>query len=107
MHSVFADAIFPLRPWNVYDRTMNGHPLTDNVVGDFNSAFRQSLTNMYQNLWQLTIIKEEYLTQTKSTYFKQQYMLLRKKKYKSINSRLTNLVQRNQKDYMIYYVTHN
>ena len=50
------------------------------------------------------------LNTTKIIHFKQGDSLSRKKKYKTINERLTSLVQRYQKDDMIGFlrnVTHN
>ena len=106
------DAIFPPRLWNVHERTLTGHPCTNNAAEGFNCAFRQSLTNTHPNLWMLIVApkKEESLTQTKIVHFKRGDSLSRKKKYKTINERLNNLVQRYKKDDMIDFlrnVTHN
>ena len=58
----------------------------------------------------MALKKEESLTQTKIVHFRRGDSLSRKKKYKTINVRLTNLVQRYKKDDMIDFlrnVTHN
>ena len=103
---------FPVEMWNVHERTEQDMPRTNNSVEGFHHAFNKSVTSHHPTLWRLikSFMKEEVLAQTKKTQFDRGDQILGKKKYRDVNGRLKNIVERynsNSKVAFLRSISHN
>ena len=89
------EPLYPVNFWNVYSRVIQELPRTNNALEGFHSALRTSITSKHPNIWKLidALRKEESLTQTKIIHAQRGDNPQKKRKYKSIDTRIRNLVQ--------------
>ena len=85
---------FSIDLWNVYERTLNQLPNTNNGVEGFHNALQASVTNTHPNFWKLiNILKtEEYLSK-KKVIDAERGETATKKKYKDVYKRLLSIVR--------------
>ena len=101
-----AEPTFRIEIWNVHNRTKNHEPRTNNPVEGFHSALRASITNAHPNLWVLctALQAEESLTQTKLAHLRRGDSSQKRKKYKTRNFRLVNLVNQYDSSKMLDFL---
>ena len=87
--------LFPVATWNVHDRVETDIPRTNNSLEGFHNAFQSSILNTHPNLWKLlkALRKEESLAATRVLHRDKGDSKTSKKKYTTLNTRLTTLVK--------------
>ena len=104
--------LFPVDMWNLHERAKNYLPPTNNPIEGFHNAIHSSVTSTHPNIWTLidALKKEETLAQTKFTHLNRGDEPYKKKKYRTVNTRLKNLVDRYSDDDILTFlrgVAHN
>ena len=85
---------------NLHEPAINYLPRTNNPIEGFHNAIHSSVTSTHPNIWTLidALKKEETLAQTKLTHLNRGDEPYKKKKYRTVNTRLKNLVDRYSDD---------
>ena len=97
--------MFPIELWNVYARTEQALPRTNNNVETFHNALNISVSNSHPNLWKLilSLKLEESLATAKRVQFERGDTFPRNKKYADISTRIKHIVDKyNTCDHLVY-----
>lgn len=88
--------LFPVEMWNMYNRTRNHLPRTNNNVEGWHNGLQANINACHPNLWKfLDVLKqEENLTRVKVTQCLAGVPQPERKKYKDVNERIMNIVER-------------
>ena len=90
-----ADPMFAREMWNMYRRTRDHLPRTNNNVEGWHRGVQFNINACHPNLWKfLNVIKnEENLTRVKVTQCLGGHQIPERKKYADCNTRIVNIVQ--------------
>ena len=86
--------MFPIEFWNVYARTEQALPRTNNNVETFHNVLNKSVSNSHPNLWKLilSLKQEESLATAKRVQFERGDTFPKCKKYADISTRIKHIV---------------
>ena len=89
------NATFVPEMWNMYTRTRNELPRTNNNIEGWHRGLQSLVTSCHPNFWRFIniIIKEESLTQVKINQCLGGIQDPERKKYKNCNANIVNIVQ--------------
>lgn len=103
---------FAIPSWNVHQRTTNDLPRTNNSVEAWHNTIQNAITCKHPTIWKLidAIKKEEALALKKKIDFDRGIDVILRHKYKDVNKRLQNAIERynpNDKITFLRGIAHN